>query len=165
MTKTVSSPANNRFGLYMESPVGLLYLAADAERLYELRFGRQAHGAEPGETPVLREAVRQLEAYFAGRLRAFDLPLRPEGTDFQRRCWNALMEIPYGETASYGDIAARIGNPRACRAVGLANNRNPISIVIPCHRVVGRDGSLTGYGGGLAAKEWLLKLERGGLLP
>ena len=159
MTRTASSPASDRRCLYLPSPVGTLYLAADEDCLYELRFGDAPRGLTAGETPVLREAVRQLEAYFAGRLRAFDLPLQPEGTEFQRRCWDALREIPYGETVSYGDIAARIGRPRATRAVGMANHNNPISIVIPCHRVIGRDGSLTGYGGGLAAKVWLLKLE------
>ena len=161
MTRTATSPARERRCLFLDSPVGRLYLAADGDFLCELRFGGGPRGLEVGETPLLREAARQMRAYFAGELREFTVPLRPEGTDFQRRCWRALLEIPYGETACYGDIAARIGQPKACRAVGLANNRNPISIIIPCHRVIGRDGSLTGYGGGLAAKAWLLDLERG----
>ena len=107
------------------------------------------------------EARAQLEDYFAGRRRTFDLPLAPVGTPFQRRVWEALREIPYGETVSYGVLAARLGQPGAGRAVGLANGQNPISIVIPCHRVIGAGGALTGYGGGLERKRWLLALEGG----
>ena len=106
------------------------------------------------------EAVRQLDAYFAGRLRQFDLPLAPKGTAFQQRVWQALLDIPYGETASYGELARRIGRPAAFRAVGAANGQNPLSIVIPCHRVIGSDGRLIGYGGGLPAKSTLLALEQ-----
>ena len=146
--------------MLLDSPAGTLFLCADDEFLYDLRFGGGTRGYEEGETPVLLEAARQLKAYFAGELKEFSLPLRPEGTPFQKSCWQALTEIPYGETVAYADIAARIGNPKACRAVGLANNRNPISIIIPCHRVVGKNGSLTGYGGGLPVKELLLELER-----
>lgn len=113
-----------------------------------------------GETPLHREAFRQLEEYFAGSRRLFDLPLAPAGTDFQLRCWNALRAIPYGETRSYGDVARAVGSPRAFRAVGMANNRNPIVIVIPCHRVIGSDGKLVGFGGGLDVKASLLELER-----
>jgi methylated-DNA-[protein]-cysteine S-methyltransferase len=101
----------------------------------------------------------QLEAYFARELQAFDLALAPEGTEFQQRVWRGLCEIPYGATVSYSDLALRVGNPRACRAVGLANGRNPIPIVIPCHRVIGRNGTLVGYGGGLPIKQTLLALE------
>jgi methylated-DNA-[protein]-cysteine S-methyltransferase len=108
----------------------------------------------------LGEAVRQLRAYFAGELQAFDLPLAPQGTPFQLAVWKHLCEIPYGETISYGELARRIGNPNASRAVGLANGSNPIPIVIPCHRVIGSNGKLTGYGGGLPIKEKLLGLER-----
>ena len=162
MRRTATLPAPERLYLPLDTPVGPVFLSADGEWLTELRYGALPAGVEAGRTPLLDEAARQLEAYFAGRLRAFDLPLRPEGTPFQRLCWDALREIPYGETRAYADIAARIGRPRACRAVGMANNRNPISILIPCHRVVGRDGRLVGYGGGLAAKEWLLRLEREG---
>jgi methylated-DNA-[protein]-cysteine S-methyltransferase len=108
------------------------------------------------------EAVRQLDAYFAGTLRRFDLPLAPAGTPFQREVWQALREIPYGETVSYGELARRIGRPSAVRAVGAANGQNPLSIVIPCHRVIGSDGRLVGYGGGLPAKSALLELERRG---
>lgn len=112
------------------------------------------------ETELLLQAVREMKEYFAGRRRTFDLPLYMEGTDFQKRVWNALLQIPYGETRSYGEMAAMIGNRKACRAVGMANNRNPLMILVPCHRVIGADGSLVGYGGGLHIKEWLLALER-----
>ena len=111
------------------------------------------------ETPLIKQAASQLEEYFKGHRRDFDLSLLLEGTDFQRSVWNSLLDIPYGHTCSYKDIAVDIGNPNACRAVGLANNRNPIVIIVPCHRVIGRDGSLTGYGGGLKVKEYLLNLE------
>ena len=115
---------------------------------------------EAGErTPLLDEAVRQLKEYFAGERLEFNLPLNPEGTEFQQKVWKALTGIPYGETRSYGEIARAIGREKACRAVGMANHNNPISIIIPCHRVVGADGSLTGYGGGLDKKRFLLKLE------
>ena len=112
------------------------------------------------ETPLLKEAARQLESYFAGELKEFSLPLEPSGTDFMRQVWSALCEIPFGKTATYGEIAERIGRPKAARAVGLANNRNPIPIFIPCHRVIGADGSLTGYAGGLDMKKKLLDLEK-----
>lgn len=112
------------------------------------------------ETPLLKEAVRQLESYFAGELKEFSLPLEPSGTVFMKQVWSALCEIPFGKTATYGEIAERIGRPKAARAVGLANNRNPIPIFIPCHRVIGADGSLTGYRGGLEMKKKLLELEK-----
>jgi methylated-DNA-[protein]-cysteine S-methyltransferase len=112
------------------------------------------------ETPLLKEAVRQLEGYFAGELKVFTLPLEPDGTAFMKKVWSALCEIPYGKTATYRDIAEKVGNPKAARAVGLANNRNPIPIFIPCHRVIGADGSLTGYRGGLEIKKRLLDLEK-----
>ena len=111
---------------------------------------------------ALAPVVRQLEEYFAGERRTFDLALAPGGTPFQAQVWAELCRIPYGETLSYLQLAQRIGNPRAVRAVGLANGSNPIAIVIPCHRVIGADGSLTGYGGGLPTKRWLLGLESGG---
>lgn len=110
---------------------------------------------------ALKPVTSQLAAYFSGTRREFDLPLAPAGTEFQRRVWNALLEIPYGETWSYGELAARIGSPGAARAVGLANGRNPISVIVPCHRVIGADGSLTGYGGGMDRKRILLDLEAG----
>lgn len=112
------------------------------------------------ETPLIQEAHRQLAEYLKGERQTFDLPLNPKGTDFQKRVWRALCDIPYGETRSYRQIAEAIGNPKAVRAVGMANNRNPITIVVPCHRVIGADGKLVGYGGGLEMKEFLLRLEK-----
>ncbi len=149
----------------MESPVGPLLLVADDSGLRRIDFvnGRTPAAADPqwhDDAEPLRETIRQLSAYFAGELEAFDLTLAPAGTPFQRTVWNRLCEIPYGETISYGELARRIGNPNAARAVGLANGSNPIPIVIPCHRVIGSNGKLTGYGGGLPIKEKLLALER-----
>ena len=119
-----------------------------------------AQVAAGDDTPLLRRVKAQLTAYFAGELQAFDLPIKPRGTDFQQKVWQRLLNIPYGETRSYGQIAREIGQPGASRAVGQANNRNPIAIVVPCHRVVGASGSMTGYGGGLPRKEALLELEK-----
>ena len=155
-----------KYYTHCDSPVGTLLLMAGDKALTGIHFpgGRQpeieAGWRERPDHPVLRAATRQLEEYFAGRRRTFDLPLAPEGTPFQRDVWKALRAIPYGETQSYGDIARRIGRPKAVRAVGAANGANPISIVVPCHRVIGADGSLTGYGGGLPRKKKLLALER-----
>lgn len=115
--------------------------------------------AEIGETEGIKEAFRQLNAFLAGELKQFSLPLAPCGTDFMRKVWEILCEVPYGKTASYKDIAAAVGNPQAVRAIGLANNRNPIPIFIPCHRIIGSSGKLTGYRGGLALKKKLLALE------
>jgi methylated-DNA-[protein]-cysteine S-methyltransferase len=115
---------------------------------------------ESAETPLIKKAAEQLAEYFAGKRKEFDLPLVLHGTDFQVSVWKALQSIPAGETRSYGDMAALIGKPKACRAVGMANNRNPIPVIVPCHRVIGRDGSLTGYGGGLPVKRYLLELEK-----
>lgn len=112
------------------------------------------------ETPVLRRTQKELEEYFSGERTRFTIPLAPKGTSFQQTVWQALLEIPYGETRTYRQIAERIGNPKACRAVGLANSRNPIWILVPCHRVIGKNGSLTGYAGGLDKKHFLLELER-----
>jgi methylated-DNA-[protein]-cysteine S-methyltransferase len=149
-----------------DSPAGPLLLAGDEAGLRFLEFRRGRRPVEPADDwrenrRPFREALAQLDAYFAGRLRRFELPLAPQGTPFQLRVWEALLEIPYGETRSYGELARRIGSPDAPRAVGLANGRNPIAIVIPCHRVIGANGQLTGYGGGLALKRRLLSLERG----
>jgi len=150
---------------WVDSPVGRLLLAGDGESLSCIRFpsGRRAGGPERGwrcEDAPFREARRQLEAYFAGAHRSFTLPLAPRATPFQARVLEALGRIPYGETRSYKDIAVALGDPGAVRAVGSANGRNPLPIVIPCHRVVGSDGSLTGFGGGLERKRFLLDLER-----
>jgi methylated-DNA-[protein]-cysteine S-methyltransferase len=157
--------------IVIDSPVGRLRLTSDAAGLREIWFlGRQraCDDGAPGNLPeddagttVIAEAVRQLRAYFAGELREFDLPLAPRGTAFQLEVWHALTGVRYGETTSYGAIAAHIGRPRAVRAVGAANGANPLPIVVPCHRVIGSDGSLTGYGGGLPIKRALLALERG----
>lgn len=117
--------------------------------------------AEERETPLLAEAMRQLAEYFAGERREFELPLAPEGTPFMRRVWAELVKVPYGATATYGEIAERIGNPGGSRAVGLANNRNPIAIIIPCHRIIGSSGKLVGYAGGVELKERLLAQESG----
>jgi methylated-DNA-[protein]-cysteine S-methyltransferase len=149
----------------IESPVGPLLLVADERGVRSIEFvnGRRQvqASAEWTDNPApLRETVRQLRAYFAGELENFDLPLAPVGTPFQLAVWKCLCAIPYGETISYGELARRIGNPNASRAVGLANGSNPIPIVIPCHRVIGSNGKLTGYGGGLPIKEKLLALER-----
>ncbi|MDO4987523.1 MAG: methylated-DNA--[protein]-cysteine S-methyltransferase [Synergistes sp.] len=112
------------------------------------------------ESDLLKATAKELNEYFSGIRRTFDVPIAPEGTTFQMRCWEALLQIPYGETRTYGDIARTIGSPKGFRAVGMANNRNPIAIIIPCHRVIGADGSLTGFGGGLEVKNFLLSLEK-----
>jgi methylated-DNA-[protein]-cysteine S-methyltransferase len=149
----------------IESPVGPLLLVADESGLRRLEFvnGRKPIQPYPRwheDAQSLREAIRQLRAYFAGELETFDIPLAPEGTPFQQTVWKHLCDIPYGETISYGELARRVGNPNASRAVGLANGSNPIAIVVPCHRVIGSNGKLTAYGGGLPIKEKLLALER-----
>jgi methylated-DNA-[protein]-cysteine S-methyltransferase len=154
---------------HIESPVGPLLVAADDVGLRAIEFHASRHprprdaGWRDGDHPLIDLARRQLDEYFAGARRTFDLPLAPEGTDFQRTVWLALAEIPYGQTTSYSELAARLDRPRAVRAVGAANGRNPLPIVLPCHRVIGADGSLTGFGGGLPMKRFLLELE--GALP
>lgn len=151
----------------VESPVGGLLLTGNGETLSRLRFMRGPKGvteAEPEwkkDAAAFRGAAKQLKAYFEGELRDFDLALEPEGTAFQQTVWTALREIPYGRTISYGELARRIGNPNASRAVGLANGANPIAIIVPCHRVIGANGKLTGFGGGLDIKQQLLALEQG----
>jgi methylated-DNA-[protein]-cysteine S-methyltransferase len=149
----------------MSSPVGPLRLMGDGAALTGLYLSPDRYGPAEfpedtrGSDPVLAEAVRQLNAYFEGALQEFALPLAPAGTPFQRRVWDALGEIPYGATISYLELARRLNNERAVRAVGAANGRNPISIIIPCHRVMGSNGSLVGYGGGLERKRWLMDHE------
>jgi methylated-DNA-[protein]-cysteine S-methyltransferase len=163
---TVPRPAAAlRYFTTLPSPIGELLLISDGAALTGIYMpphkGAPEVAADWTRDPApLRAAVEQLEEYFAGERTAFDLPLAPRGTAFQLRVWAALGEIPYGRTESYGRLAARVGNPRAVRAVGLANGRNPLSIVVPCHRVIGANGSLTGYGGGLDRKTQLLALER-----
>ncbi|MGC1468136.1 MAG: methylated-DNA--[protein]-cysteine S-methyltransferase [Sphingorhabdus sp.] len=151
---------------YLEAPVGRLLIAADDAALRDISFATSRHRRAPdrewkeGLNAVLQKTVTQLSEYFAGNRRAFDVPLGPTGTQFQLRVWNALLEIPFGDTASYSQIAARIGRPSAVRAVGSANGRNPIPIIIPCHRIIGSNGALTGFGGGLDVKQSLLLHER-----
>ena len=174
-------------GLYRKeimTPCGPLTLLCDGRALTAVRFGREADGAATAKAAqagaemfekvmptqqtqearaaqeILEQAAREIGEYFEGTRRAFAVPTAAAGTPFQQAVWNALKEIPYGETRTYGEIARRIGHPRASRAVGQANNRNPLPIVVPCHRVIGTSGALTGYAGGLAVKERLLELER-----
>lgn len=166
------------------TPCGPLTLLCDGRTLVAIRFGREADGAATAKAAqagaemfekvmptqqtqearaaqeILEQAAREIGEYFEGKRRAFAVPTAAAGTPFQQAVWNALKEIPYGETRTYGEIARRIGHPRASRAVGQANNRNPLPIVVPCHRVIGTSGALTGYAGGLAVKERLLELER-----
>lgn len=148
---------------YYETKLGTIGIAESNDKITHLFFEGETFpkkNYERKETPVLAEAGRQLLEYFDGGRREFDLPLAPEGTEFMLRVWTALQKIPYGETRSYKEIAAMTGNSKASRAVGLANNRNPIAIFIPCHRVIGANGTLVGYGGGLDKKIFLLDLER-----
>jgi methylated-DNA-[protein]-cysteine S-methyltransferase len=150
--------------LRVPSPFGDLTLVATRHGLTHLRFpgedGDVPEGdGSPEASAVLAEAARQLHDWFAGRRRDFDLPLAPAGTPFQRQAWTALRAIPWGETVSYGELARRLGRPGASRAVGGANHHNPVPILVPCHRVVGQDGRLTGFGGGLPLKRWLLEHE------
>lgn len=166
----MSDPATDRTAhSTTDSPIGTLTLVTDGEALTGLYMEAHRHAPDPlswgpwrspeESAPVVREAISQLSAYFTGELTGFDLALAPHGTAFQQQVWQQLLQIPYGETASYGELAALLGNPGASRAVGLANGRNPISIIVPCHRVVGAAGQLTGYGGGLERKRVLLALE------
>jgi methylated-DNA-[protein]-cysteine S-methyltransferase len=154
---------------HIPSPVGPLLLVASETHLRAIWFSTPRHPLprdiqlNEGENDVMRETRSQLDEYFKGARNTFDLPLQPVGTAFQCEVWTMLEQIPYGETWSYGDVARRIGKPAAVRAVGAANGRNPIPIVVPCHRVIGADGSLTGFGGGLPTKQFLLELE--GALP
>ncbi len=150
----------------IDSPIGRLTLTSDGTALTGVYMAvagkllpRTADWVMDPTVAPLPEAVRQLNEYFTGARRHFDLPLNMHGTQFQKRVWRELTEIPFGETWSYGQLAKRLDNPSACRAVGLANGRNPIAIIVPCHRVIGADGSLTGFGGGLPRKEWLLTHE------
>ena len=152
----------------LQSPIGELMLISDGKSLTGLYMANQKHAARRAKAirdeALLKRPRARLQAYFAGELRDFELPLAAGGTPFQQRVWRALCDIPYGETISYGELARRIGQPKAARAVGLANGQNPIAIVVPCHRVIGANGSLTGYGGGLERKRWLLAHESKGSL-
>jgi methylated-DNA-[protein]-cysteine S-methyltransferase len=152
----------------MESPVGKLKLIASDEALVEIRWQsdkpqrvRPEEPVEDANHPVLEKSEQQLNEYFAGKRKSFSIPLDMQGTPFQKNVWEALLAIPFGETRSYGDLAKLLGNPNATRAVGAANGRNPLPIIVPCHRVIGSSGKLTGFGGGLDTKARLLKLEEG----
>lgn len=146
-----------------DAPIGTLHIGADKAGICRISLG-QGSVVEPGTDEVseyLRQVTRELDEYFAGKRSTFEVPLSFHGTEFQKKVWQALQNIPYGETRSYGEIAKWIGCPKAARAVGMAIHRNPVMILIPCHRVIGKDGSLTGYAGGLAVKKFLLELEKG----
>jgi len=151
----------------MDSPVGEILLVSDGKDLTRVSMNRQKYAAEiendwveKKDIPPLKLAVEQLKSYFAGLLSEFDLPIAFRGTAFQNKVWKELTRIPFGKTISYGELARRVGNPKASRAVGLANGKNPLAIVVPCHRVIGANGTLTGYGGGLDRKQKLLELEQ-----
>ena len=153
--------------MIVKSPIGELMLVGNASSLVALHLPESDEvmpseyaQAEKGKTALLERVASQLREYFAGERREFDVELAAKGTPFQQRVWDALIEIPYGELRSYGDVAKAIGRPAASRAVGAANGRNPIAIIVPCHRVIGASGNLTGYGGGLPTKQWLLEHER-----
>lgn len=155
---------NQLFYTWYESPVGRLLLVGSQSGLNFVSFSTGKHAVSLSaewleDRAVFKHAIAQLEEYFKGRRKSFDLTLFPEGTEFQKEVWNALQTIPYGETISYKELAQRIGKPKTIRAVGAANGANPIPIIIPCHRVIGHDGSLTGFGGGLPLKKRLLELE------
>jgi methylated-DNA-[protein]-cysteine S-methyltransferase len=145
----------------VSSPLGRLLLTGDGRALTGLWMDREPRAEWQREPAAFADVAAQLEAYFAGRLTRFELPLNPSGTQFQRSVWTALTEIPYGQTTTYRELARSIGRPAAVRAVGAANGRNPISVIVPCHRVLGSSGALTGYGGGLERKRDLLELEAG----
>lgn len=155
---------------FMDSPIGHILLAGAGDQISYVGFPSGKGAIIPranwqADDGAFCDARDQLQAYFAGKRKEFDLPLNPRGTAFQRKVWQALSQIPFGVTISYGDLARRIGRPTASRAVGAANGVNPIPIIIPCHRVVGSNGTLTGFGGGLEAKRWLLELERSSAIP
>ena len=150
-----------KISMLIKSPLGPLQAIADGDELVALHLPDwHDEGLDMGTSKVLKATAKQLDEYFAGKRRDFDLELAPRGTGFQEMVWRALVKIPFGETWSYGELAKTIGRPSASRAVGAANGKNPIAIIVPCHRVIGADGSLTGYGGGLPTKKWLLAHER-----
>ena len=144
---------------FYETKLGKLGIAEENSRITDIVFSNFLENGQIEETPLIKRAYSQITEYLSGKRKAFDLPLAPKGTEFQETVWRALMDIPYGETRSYAEIAGAVGNPKACRAVGGANNKNPIAIVIPCHRVVGANGEMVGYGAGIGIKRQLLTLE------
>ena len=146
---------------YYNTPIGIISITDNGKCIIAIDFGKTvSEGIEIKETDIIKETYKQLNEYFNGKRKEFNIPLEMEGTDFQKSVWNALRNIPYGETCSYKDIAAMIGNEKASRAVGMANNKNPIPIIVPCHRVIGANGKLVGYGGGLELKTKLLDIEK-----
>lgn len=146
---------------YYQSPIGVFRITSDEDGILDISFEEEFQKEVCSELPaVLEAALKQLDEYFQGKRKTFDLKLKLNGTEFQQRVWKQLMEVPYGETANYGQIAKAVGNEKASRAVGGANNKNRIPIVIPCHRIIGSNGSMVGYAGGLWRKEWLLQHER-----
>ncbi|HEX7151988.1 MAG TPA: methylated-DNA--[protein]-cysteine S-methyltransferase [Thermoanaerobaculia bacterium] len=146
---------------YADTPIGMLLVAGDADSVAAIQFRPEPRDEWTRDDDLFRDVLAQLDEYFAGRRRTFELPLAPKGTPFQLAVWNALQTIPYGETRSYSEIARAIGKPDTVRAVGAANGANPLPIVVPCHRVIGANGALTGFGGGIETKRYLLQLERG----
>jgi len=145
---------------YYQSPIGVVEIVGSREHIVAVNFVDRARAGDDDLPACIQECVNQIDEYFKGNLKKFSLELQMQGTDFQKTVWRQLTKVSYGQTASYGEIAAAIGKPSASRAVGRANGRNPIAIIVPCHRIIGTDGSLTGYGGGLWRKEWLLHHER-----
>ena len=145
---------------FYETPVGKLCIGEEDGVIVRTTWSKIPTEYVLEETELILQCKMQLDEYFRGERKTFDLPLAPKGTDFQKKVWNALQKIPYGETRTYGEIAAAVGNPKGARAVGMAKNKNPIGIILPCHRVVGANGKLVGYAGGMDKKEWLLQLER-----
>ncbi|MBS4535743.1 methylated-DNA--[Clostridium sp. D2Q-14] len=150
---------DNKFVMYLDSPIGLLEICGDDEYILSINFAVKRENEERNNN-ILLEAKEQLEEYFCGKRKKFNIPIKMSGTEFQKKVWNKLIEIPYGELATYGEIAKEIGNKNASRAVGSANNKNKIPIVIPCHRIIGSNGKLIGYDGGLWRKKWLIEHER-----
>lgn len=147
---------------FYETEIGTISIAEEDNFITEITFGMSDEDKNISltETSLMKETVRQIREYLGGKRKSFDLPIAPSGTEFRQKVWSALQSVPYGETRSYKEIAVQIGNENACRAVGMANNKNPLPIIIPCHRIVGSDGKLVGYAGGLEIKEYLLNLER-----
>ena len=162
--KIISGGIYNMNNAYCyETIIGKITIVENGVGIIRVNFGEQIpENTNVFETPLLKKANQELQEYFNGKRKSFDLPLVPQGTEFQQKVWKALQAIPYGETLSYKDIAINVDNSKASRAVGMANNRNPIPIIIPCHRVIGANGSLVGYGGGLNIKEKLLEIEKNG---
>ena len=149
---------------YVETQIGRIVLEADEQAVTRLGFPDKGEASQAQENEVTRQAVRELKEYLAGKRRVFEVALKPVGTAFQEAVWKELCRIPFGEVSTYGDLAAKVGNPKGARAVGMALNRNPIMIMVPCHRIIGKNGSLTGFGGGLEAKKFLLSLEKSDIL-